>query len=95
MADRVDIEIYEAELFGFVREAASETVLQKARLAASIAAAIAPRDSGTFAASFEVETSGSTATVTSNDPAGIYKELGTSDTPKHRTMLRALQASAD
>lgn len=60
----------------------------------------APVDDGDFAASFVVssgvqhhKTARAYGRVTSEDPAALWIELGTSDTPRHRTLGKALGAA--
>jgi hypothetical protein len=71
---------------------------ERAELVKAQAEATAPVDEGDFAAAFEVEsgTHGSIthdrayATVRNTDPAAEHIEFGTSDTPAHYTLMRAV-----
>jgi hypothetical protein len=68
---------------------------QVAEQVKSKAEAIAPRDSGQYAASFRVEVgvrednSRAQAKVINDDPIASYVEWGTSRTPRHRVLGRA------
>lgn len=67
-----------------------------------VAEATAPKDTGKYAESFEVESGireGKTrrayGRVTNDDPKAIDLEYGTKDTPKFRTLGKALEAAGD
>lgn len=49
----------------------------------------APVDSGEYRDGATVTTRGDEVAVFNRDPESIYKELGTSDTPAHATMINA------
>jgi len=73
-----------------------EEMRQRAEDVKNKAETLAPRDTGTYAASFRVETGvregrrpRAQAKVINDDQAAAYVEWGTSRTPRHRVMGRA------
>ena len=80
------------------RSAAVERLLaDKAEQVKANAEASAPRDSGDYASSFrsgagENEAGFVVGRVWTEDPAGAHIEFGTSDTPKHATLRKALDS---
>lgn len=77
--------------------AAMESIAQRGK---AYAESIAPRDTGEYASRFSVASSRSggvhhdraVAYLINDDPASLSIEYGTSDTPKHRTLGRTIDA---
>lgn len=78
-------------------------MLARAEQVKARAEAIAPVDTGEYARSFSVEGTRAggahhdraVAAVRSDDPAAFAIEVGTEDTPAHRTLRKALDAARD
>lgn len=72
-------------------------LVKQATRIATIAAATAPRDTGHFADSFHVSVAirsdRAVAKVTNDDDAALWIEMGTRDTPEHKTLRAAVLAS--
>lgn len=68
-------------------------VSEAAEVAAQIARAIAPVDSGEYRDSIHVESDGEQTRLVAGTDHGIYVEIGTEDTPAFHVLTRAAEAA--
>jgi hypothetical protein len=84
--------IYETNVQNAGKLAARKVMQPMLENAAAAAAASSPVNTGDYANSFQVRMLTWVGIVANVDPAAAHIEFGTSDTPKHRVLGRAVDS---
>lgn len=72
-----------------LRDQLRDPMLQYGALIAADARGSAPVDTGSFQSRIHVQTDGDSVAVVDDDPAAVFIEYGTVDTPVHATLTTA------